>query len=110
MTKTPRLRTLPPRLATLDTRTARPPERVRENHDIYGSQRWRTLAAALLKERGRRCQKCGSNVGRLYADHVVELRDGGAPFDPANIEILDARCHGLKTAAARSDRMKAPAR
>ena len=51
---------------------------------FYRSPEWRGLAAAVKRERGARCQRCGSGH-RVIADHVIELRDGGAPLD-ATIE------------------------
>jgi 5-methylcytosine-specific restriction enzyme A len=47
----------------------------------------------LIATRGRRCEepRCDApNVGadqKLYGDHVNELRDGGAPLDPANVTL-----------------------
>ena len=45
--------------------------------------------AHLTKVRGRRCQDPEhdplSSTGRIYGDHVVELRDGGEFLDPRNI-------------------------
>lgn len=44
-------------------------------------------------------------VERLFADHIVELKDGGAPFDVANGQALCGAHHTLKTAAERQKRM-----
>ena len=43
-----------------------------------GSQRAGT--GARLVDHGHRCTKARPEH-RMYADHIVELRDGGAPFD-----------------------------
>ena len=61
------------------------------------------LVARLKRERGARCERCGSDH-RLIGDHVVERRDGGAELDPANVELLCQACHNRKTAAARARR------
>lgn len=42
---------------------------------------------------------------RIYGDHIRELRDGGQPFDPSNIQLLDAGCHNTKTIAERAKRL-----
>lgn len=43
----------------------------------------------------------------MFADHIVERKDGGAEFDPANGQCLCGSCHSRKTAAERAKRMKA---
>jgi 5-methylcytosine-specific restriction enzyme A len=79
---------------------------------FYLSREWRSLVAALITQRGRRCQKCGRTGNadgsrlRLFGDHVVELADGGAELDPRNVELLCGSCHTRKTAAARTERMR----
>lgn len=52
---------------------------------------------------GRRCRKAAPRF-RMFADHKVELSDGGAPFDPANGECLCGAHHSAKTARARARR------
>jgi 5-methylcytosine-specific restriction endonuclease McrA len=66
-------------------------------------------AAAVRRRAAGRCQGCGREGTRLFADHVVELRDGGAPFDPANGQALCGSCHSAKTARARAARHRGPA-
>lgn len=98
-----RLRSLAPRLATLDTRSAKvPPKRA---DAFYLSLAWRELVAGLVRTRGRRCQHCGRVNCRVYGDHIVELADGGAPLDPAGIQLLCGSCHQRKSAAMRALRM-----
>jgi 5-methylcytosine-specific restriction protein A len=41
----------------------------------------------------------------VYGDHIIELQDGGALLDPANVMLRCAPCHGRKTAAERDKRM-----
>jgi 5-methylcytosine-specific restriction protein A len=99
-----RLKTLRPRIAELDTRRVKPPPKTGD--PFYDSQPWRALVARLLSLRGRRCEDptCPTPRGpwrRVYADHIVELSDGGAPLDPANVMLRCPTCHGRKTAAAR---------
>ena len=103
-----RLGALPPRVGRFDTRrlkAARKP-----SSSIYYTKEWRALVGRLIAERGRRCQLCGGPTAmigkpvRIYADHIVELEDGGDPFAKSNIQLLDGRCHTTKTAAARASR------
>ncbi len=105
-----KLRFLAPSLPILDTRTARSePKRA---DAFYLSPEWRALVASIIANRGRRCEQCGKTAGqggaplRLVADHVIEIRDGGAPLDPGNIRLLDYQCHARKTQAARAERFK----
>ncbi|WP_299133542.1 HNH endonuclease signature motif containing protein [uncultured Amaricoccus sp.] len=96
----PRYRTLPPRYAAPPPRALPAPKLA---DGFYRSPEWRGLAAAVKRERGARCQRCGSGH-RVIADHVIELRDGGAPLDASNLELLCQACHNAKTATARARR------
>jgi 5-methylcytosine-specific restriction endonuclease McrA len=40
----------------------------------------------------------------MFADHIVERRDGGEPLDRWNVWLLCGRCHTRKTAAERARR------
>ena len=71
---------------------------------VYKSTEWRDLLAAIIAERGRRCEDCGRTGCRIFGDHVVELSDGGAALDRRNIRLLCGSCHTTKTAAARAAR------
>ena len=77
----------------------------------YQSREWKALIAAIIRERGRRCEDpaCQSpNHGagqRIYGDHVVELQDGGALLDPGNLLLRCSQCHGRKTVVERNKRM-----
>ncbi|WP_232629142.1 HNH endonuclease signature motif containing protein [Methylobacterium sp. Leaf118] len=104
-----RLTTLAPRLCALDTRTSRPPPKQADPELLTAEHKaWRL---EVLKRAHWRCQwpGCGAQGGRggvrLYADHIVERRDGGAALDPANGQALCSRHHSLKTARARAERM-----
>jgi 5-methylcytosine-specific restriction enzyme A len=57
---------------------------------------------------GKRCEwpGCGKTMGRLFADHKHEVKDGGSPFDPANGWVLCFSHHVSKTNAARAERMR----
>lgn len=101
---TPKLRTIAPRIRTIETRAVLPPPKTAA--PIYKSPEWRALIASIIAERGRRCQDCGRTDCRIYGDHVVELRDGGAPFDRRNVRLRCATCHGRKTIAERVKRLR----
>ncbi|MFR0693460.1 HNH endonuclease signature motif containing protein [Enterobacterales bacterium AE_CKDN230030158-1A_HGKHYDSX7] len=79
----------------------------RAGHTVYQSTRWANLSAKLRREVGQ-CEKCGRSDGCLYVDHVVELRDGGHPWDRSNLQVLCASCHSLKTQAVAKDRAWRP--
>lgn len=104
-----RLTTRVARLAIQDTRSIRAPPTT--TNPFYRSPEWTTLMSRLIRQRGRACEECGRTQEedgrpvRIYGDHIRELRDGGAPLDPANIRLLDANCHNKKTAAERAKRL-----
>ena len=52
---------------------------------------------------GKRCNKAAP-AHRMFADHIVELSDGGAPFDPANGQCLCGAHHTVKTIMIRAKR------
>ena len=114
--KRPRLSTLPPRIKALDSRTVKPPPRTfasrkaaePEAMAFYGSTAWQQFRAQIIAERGYRCERDGSTPSRVYVDHIKELKDGGAPLDPANVEVLCPSCHGKKTVQARIARLCEP--
>lgn len=94
----------------VDLRSAQPiakradPELLTPEH-----RAWRT---AVLQRAGYRCEavvtggRCRvSAPARLFADHIVERKDGGAPLDPRNGQCLCGSHHTLKTAAERAKRM-----
>ncbi len=97
------LQILRSRLPRHDTRTALPPAKLPDPH--YGSTAHRDWRAAVLARAGHACQRCGRLGVRLFADHVVELRDGGAALDVTNGQALCGACHTSKTVAARAARM-----
>jgi 5-methylcytosine-specific restriction endonuclease McrA len=87
-------------------RTAKPPEPEyeRAGKPIYSSNRWKVLRNELRKEKPY-CEHCGvtAKQKRLMVDHIKEIRDGGAPFDKANLQVLCDSCHASKT---QKERMK----
>lgn len=59
-------------------------------------------------EGGRRCEKAAP-AHRMFADHIRERRDGGAPLDPQNGRCVCGRHHTEKTLAERAKRMRSSA-
>lgn len=72
---------------------------------FYRTPEWKALVAKVIAKRGRRCEDCGREGCRLYGDHVVELKDGGAPLDEGNVRLRCGSCHGIKTAQRRRERV-----
>ncbi len=108
------LRNLSPRVPPIDPRTARPPIKVADRELLTSDHRaWR---AAVLNRAGWQCeatdagQRClNRHPGhRLFADHIVERKDGGAALDPGNGRCLCGTHHALKTLAERARRMARP--
>lgn len=73
---------------------------------FYATRDWTELAARVKAARGGRCEMpgCETPGDRVAADHVREIRDGGAPLDAGNIRLLCHRHHMQKTAAVRAAR------
>lgn len=92
---------LPPRIGTLAPRIKALPKKA---ENFYLSPEWRRFIAQVKRERGCFCARCGS-THRVIGDHIQELRDGGAPFDRANVELLCQAHHNEKTARARAARV-----
>lgn len=65
-------------------------------HPIYNTRRWRRLRARILRDEPW-CRHCGRPSQQ--ADHIIALADGGAPWDPDNLQALCAACHTMKTMA-----------
>lgn len=102
----PRLTCLRPRVAVLDTRSAQPPPKTADAELLTAEHRaWR---AAVIARAGARCEwaGCGRAEPRMFADHVVERKDGGAELDVANGQCLCGKHHSIKTARERAKRMR----
>ena len=101
-----RLKALRPALSQADTRAAAPEPKAADPH--YSSPEHRAWRDTVMRRAGGMCQwpGCGRTGVRLFADHIVELQDGGAPTDPGNGQALCGACHARKTAAARARRQR----
>ncbi len=77
---------------------------------FYLSPEWRELIAFIKQKRGAYCQDANHPTGvprwkgRIYGDHIVELKDGGVALDPRNIMLRCHSCHQRKTMQQRAVR------
>lgn len=99
-----KLATLRPRIATLDARAVKPPPKTAD--PIYHTAEYTAWREQVIERAGGVCQSpgCGRQERRMFADHIVEVRDGGAKHDPANGQCLCGSHHTRKTAEARARR------
>lgn len=107
------MRKLQPPFRSIDARAVQPPAKTAD--PIYRLPEYREWREMVIRRAGRRCQattvdgrRCSKQepYHRMFADHVVEIRDGGAMYDPANGMCLCGQHHTIKTYRARADRMR----
>src|SRR5262245_35335616 len=116
----PKLRSLAPLVRIEDTRTVKPPpsrptfaQRFKARDPFYATPEFRAWRAKVIARAGGRCEaithgyRCtkAQPAHRMFADHRIELSDGGAPFDISNGQCLCGPHHLMKTAQARRDRL-----
>jgi len=71
----------------------------------YRDPRWKALRTYMIERHGERCcdkehDDSKPRVGVVIdLDHIVELEDNGAPFDPNNVMLRCHSCHMRKTKA-----------
>lgn len=97
-----RLTMLRPAVSTLDTAIAAPPIKTAE--PFYSTAEWIALRDRVRREARGMCQIPGCTKRGFIVDHIVEIRDGGAKLDRANVMLTCSHHHGLKTAAERAKR------
>lgn len=87
-------------------RTHQPARATKEADPFYLSPAWRRFRDWYIKNHPlcAMCEATGRSVVAEIVDHVVELRDGGAPFDGDNAQSLCRACHNAKTAQAKNHR------
>ncbi|QRQ99703.1 HNH endonuclease signature motif containing protein [Dyadobacter sandarakinus] len=76
---------------------------------IRDSRRWRDEVRPAQLRRKPECQECERQDRLTLAtqvDHIIPLEQGGAAFEPDNLQSLCKRCHDAKTAVENRERMK----
>ena|SRR5215475_10031374 len=106
----PRIRSLPFLVAPAAARVALPPKAKDPIYDAPEFKRWRAIVLAragnrceALDPQGFRCIKA-SPRWTMYADHIIEVKDGGSLLSLSNGQCLCASHHEIKTLAARKFR------
>lgn len=106
-----RLRALRFTLPRYDLHVAKPLQVAKYTSPFYSTPEFRRWRAVVVQRARRRCEwvkddgsVCGVSDVKMYADHVVEVKDGGAEFDPSNGQCLCARHHTIKTNQVRRAR------
>jgi 5-methylcytosine-specific restriction protein A len=97
----PRIPMLGKAIPQLNGRSVQLPPKQRA--DIYGTPEHTAWAKQVVLRANKQCAKCGATHGRMYADHIKELRDGGT-YDMSNSQCLCASCHTSKTMIERAKR------
>jgi 5-methylcytosine-specific restriction enzyme A len=109
----PKLRMLSPLVTPRDLSTTRLAPRPRD--PFYNTPEFRTWRRLVLARAGRQCeyvdgygQRCTQQAPecRLYAHHIVEVKDGGALLDPSNGRALCHQHHEQASALARARRLR----
>lgn len=67
----------------------------RETEDNRKRNIGNNLKRRLIKQRGRRCEKCGAFPKQIHGHHIIPLRKGGQNT-PENMLLLCAECHTLE--------------
>jgi 5-methylcytosine-specific restriction endonuclease McrA len=98
------LQALRSRVGLADLRTAALPPKVADSS--YSSPAWIALRDRVRREAGGRCQVpgCGRIERGMIVDHIIELKDGGAPLDRSNVWLTCRSHHNQKTIAERAKR------
>jgi len=71
--------------------------------DPRATPEWRRLRKVVLARDAFACRECGRPASDV--DHRVELIDGGAPYEPENLQALCATCHDAKSSESRYRRV-----
>jgi len=79
-----------------------------DGKNIYKSYKWRKLrdAYAAANPLCAHCEQYDIVTAGYIVDHIIEIEDGGAVFDAANLQHLCKSCHNAKTAREKMKRQK----
>jgi len=75
----------------------------RAGSSVYNTEKWKTLSVKIRRKHPY-CFICSKKDVKLYVDHIIELSDGGQPYELSNLQVLCASCHTTKTNMARGRR------
>lgn len=66
-------------------------KRRNEYLEYLNSDKWRAFRLGIMKERGRKCEKCGQDKGEIHAHHLTYERFMNEL--PEDIQLLCKPCH-----------------
>ncbi len=69
----------------------------RYDADFYNKAVWRKLSRYILNSQPL-CVICKVAPSE-HADHIISIRNGGAPLDESNVQGVCRRCHNSKSAS-----------
>ena len=81
-----------------------------ENADFYNSAPWRKLRAVFRKRHPlcKHCEEKGVITPAYEVDHIKPISKGGERLAWSNLQSLCKRCHSVKTARERGERVREP--
>lgn len=75
---------------TVEARTVGGPE----NWGFYGTPEWRKLRYRVIKQRGRRCEACGSTTKTIHVDHIKpRAKYPHLALEESNLQVLCVDCN-----------------
>lgn len=105
-----KLRALDRLIRIADNRAIRPPTKSVDSY--YRTPAHKQWARDVIRAAGFQCadpmhdESTPRHGRRLFADHITERVDGGAPLDLANGMARCGACHTRKTTAERAKRLR----
>ena len=81
-------------------------QRLDDGRIIYDTPEWKRIRKArlLLNPLCQSCEMIGVVTPAKDVDHIIEIEDGGEPFDLDNTQSLCRACHNRKTAMSARQR------
>lgn len=90
--------------SVIDVRSAKPPEK--RVDPFYQSAEWIRVRDFVIDRDKGVCyvRGCGEIEGRIFVDHIVEIKDGGDRLNPKNLGCMCAKHHVKKTHEKKRER------
>lgn len=81
-------------------------KRKKKTNPFYGSAKWKRFRNwyAAKQPLCENCLEKGIFTEMNVVDHIIELKDGGAPLSEDNAKSLCNKCHALKTSRKKMER------